>query len=117
MNNVNLIGRLTGEPKIIETRTGKMVAHFNLAINGQKNNTTFVQITAWDQCCTTTQKYLHKGYQVGISGRLTNSNSGSLEVVANAISLIESVGKTPAKSEQTPSDLDLLDELEDEFPM
>lgn len=121
MNSVNLIGRLTGEPRVITTKTGKKVAHFNLALNGQRGNTTFVQITAWDQCCTTVEKYLHKGYQVGIAGRLATSNSGELEVVANAISLIESVAtkatKQPEQHSDTVSAEDLLNELEEDFPM
>ena len=122
MNNVNLIGRMVGEPRISETRTGKRVAHFSIAINGQRNNVTFVPVTAWDTACTTAQKYLHKGYQVGISGRLATSNNNQLEVIVNAISLIESQKSAEEINEllnagtTKTTDEDLLDELGD-FPL
>ena len=109
MNNVNLIGRLTADPKVITTKTGKKVAHFNIAINGT-GTTVFVPITAWSPVCDTVQKYVRKGQNVGISGRLSTSSNGGLEVIANAVHLIETrptTGKEPSSNEDY--DLDFPD--------
>lgn len=108
MNNVNLIGRLTSDPRIITTRTGKKVAHFSIAINGA-SSTVFVQITAWSPVCNTVESYVKKGQNVGISGRLSTSSNGGLEVIANAVHLIENRGTNQNVSDSYREDDDDLD--------
>ena len=107
MNSVNLIGRLTGEPRMTQTKTGKKVGHFCIAINGA-NSAVFIQITAWNPVCDTVEKYCHKGNMIGISGRLTTSSNGNLEVTANSIHLMDT-RQTPNDSTNETSD--------DDFPM
>jgi len=72
MNNVNLIGRLTRDPELNTTQTGKTVANFSIAINRRfnKDETDFFDCTAWGKTAEIIGEYLRKGNQVGINGEL-----------------------------------------------
>lgn len=72
MNVVNLIGRLTKPIEISKTPTGKTVGKFNLAVNNPFNKEVpdFITCVAWEKTAELMSKYLGKGSQVGISGRL-----------------------------------------------
>ena len=77
MNTVNLIGHLTSD---IETRyspNGNPVANFGIAVNRRyrqgdeiKQETTFVDLVAFNRTAEIAQEYLGKGRPVGIEGRL-----------------------------------------------
>ena len=76
MNKVILIGRLTRDPDVKNTTSGKTVASFTLAVDrrfknkdGQKE-ADFVPIVVWGKQAEIVQQYLSKGSQIGISGRL-----------------------------------------------
>jgi len=72
MNNVNLIGRLTRDPELNATQTGKTVVNFSIAINRRfnKDETDFFDCTAWGKTAEIIGEYLRKGNQVGINGEL-----------------------------------------------
>lgn len=89
MNSVNLIGRLVQDPKTSTTRSMKDVSHFTIAINN-KASAVFVPVTAWEPLCDTVDKYLRKGNQVGVTGRLSTSSNGNLEIIASSIYLVDS---------------------------
>lgn len=76
MNKVNLVGRLTRDPEVKTTTTGKAVATFTLAVDrrfknkdGQKE-ADFVPIVVWGKQAEFVGQYLSKGSQIGVSGRL-----------------------------------------------
>ncbi|AWW28372.1 MULTISPECIES: single-stranded DNA-binding protein [unclassified Acetobacterium] len=76
MNKVNLVGRLTRDPEVKNTTTGKAVATFTLAVDrrfknkdGQKE-ADFVPIVVWGKQAEFVGQYLSKGSQIGVSGRL-----------------------------------------------
>lgn len=79
LNQVNLIGNLGDEPvvKQIQSKSG-LVANFTLAINethidanGNKvENTEWVRVVAWGKLAEIVQKFLHKGSQVHITGKI-----------------------------------------------
>ena len=76
MNKVILVGRLTRDPDIKSTTTGKAVANFTIAVDrrfknkdGQKE-VDFVPIVVWGQQAEFVGKYIGKGRQVALSGRL-----------------------------------------------
>ena len=71
MNSVNLIGRLAREPELRETRNGKSVCSFPLAVdNPYSEGADFFDVTAWGKTAENTAQYMSKGSQVGIVGRL-----------------------------------------------
>ena len=82
VNKVLLIGNLTRDPEFKLTPNGLAVAEFGLAINrsfssdsGEKREeVTFVDITVWGKTAELVQKYLTKGRQIYIEGRLQLSS-------------------------------------------
>lgn len=74
MNCVQLIGRLTKDP---ETRySGETaVCHFTLAVNRQRGRdgeqqADFIRIVAFGKQAETVERYLSKGRQVAVNGRI-----------------------------------------------
>ena len=77
MNKVILIGRLTKDVELRYTQTNNTaVASFCLAVNrkfvknGEERQADFFNIIAWNKLAETISKYLFKGNQVAISGRV-----------------------------------------------
>jgi len=81
-NRVQLIGNLGQDPEIRTLESGKKVAHFTLATNedykngeGQKiSETTWHNIVAWNGLADVAGKFLKKGKQVAVEGRLVYRN-------------------------------------------
>jgi len=77
-NRATLIGNLGQDPDIKMTESGKKVAHFTLATNdsyknadGQKiGETTWHNIVAWNGLAELAEKFLKKGRQVAVEGRI-----------------------------------------------
>ena len=78
MNKVMLIGRLTKDPEIRATQSGKRVASFTIAVNRRKREdpADFIQCQAWEKTADIVEKYCPKGKQVAIFGRI---QTGSYE--------------------------------------
>ncbi len=71
-NRVILVGNLTRDPEIRYTQSGKAVTKFSLAVNNPRNKeeTTFVDVVAWDRLGETCNTYLKKGQNTLVEGRL-----------------------------------------------
>ena len=71
-NSITLIGRLTRDPEVKFTQGGKQVANFSVAVNryGQDAGADFINCVAWEKLADVASKYLEKGKQVLLSGRL-----------------------------------------------
>jgi single-strand DNA-binding protein len=77
-NRVSLIGNLGKDPETKTTENGKKFTHFTLATNdGYKNNegekvneTTWHNIVAWNGLADIAGKYLKKGREVAVEGRI-----------------------------------------------
>lgn len=75
-NKVILMGRLTKDPELRYTSSGKAVASFRLAVDrgvggGQgERETDFIDIVVWDKQAETVSQYLTKGRAVLVDGRL-----------------------------------------------
>jgi single-strand DNA-binding protein len=73
MNRVLLTGRLTRDPELRTTAGGKAVAQFSVASHefvAGKEKPEFHSVVAWDRLAETCGRYLGKGQQVAIEGRL-----------------------------------------------
>lgn len=81
-NRVQLIGNLGQDPETKTLESGKKVAKFTLATNddykngdGQKvSETTWHNIVAWNGLAEIAGKYLKKGNQVAVEGRIVYRN-------------------------------------------
>jgi single-strand DNA-binding protein len=77
-NRVTLIGNLGQDPETKTTETGKKFTHFTLATkdgyknaDGQKvSETTWHNIVAWNGIAEIAGKYLKKGREVAVEGRI-----------------------------------------------
>jgi single-strand DNA-binding protein len=81
-NKVQLIGHLGAAPEIKNTENGKKMAVFNMATsetyrnnNGEKiTETTWHHLVAWGKLADIAEKYLTKGKEVAIEGKLISRN-------------------------------------------
>jgi len=79
-NSVRLIGHLGDNPKMRKLDSEKSVANFSVATNesyrdnnGNKmSETTWHKLVAWGKQAEVAEKYLKKGTEVAIEGKLTN---------------------------------------------
>jgi len=70
MNKVILVGRLTQDPEIRYTTSGKAVANFTLAVNRNKEEADFILVFLWEKLAESAGNNLFKGNRVLIEGRL-----------------------------------------------
>lgn len=103
-NHVQLIGNVGQEPTVTSLESGKKVARFSLATNenykntkGEKQkDTNWHTIVAWGKTAEIVEKYIEKGREVGITGKLKTrtytTDDGNqryvTEVVADEILLL-----------------------------
>ncbi len=104
-NKVILLGNLTADPETRSTPSGQSVTSFSLAVNrtwndanGQRQEeTSFINCTAWGQRGETIAKYVGKGRQLLVSGRLqqrswddkeTGKKRSSIDVVVEEFSFV-----------------------------
>jgi len=79
-NKVQLIGNLGNKPEIRTLDGGKKMARFSVATNetyrnakGEKvTETQWHNLVAWGKVAEIAEKYLDKGSEVAIEGKLTN---------------------------------------------
>lgn len=75
------MGRLTADPEIRQTNSGKTVASYRMAVDrnvkteGQPE-ADFINCTAWGKTGEFAEKYLRKGMKIAIEGRI---QTGSYE--------------------------------------
>ena len=78
-NKVQLIGNLGNDPEIINLESGKTLAKFSIATNesyknaqGEKvTDTQWHNIVAWGKTAQIIEKFVTKGKEVAIEGKLT----------------------------------------------
>jgi single-strand DNA-binding protein len=71
INVVALCGHLTADPLLKELDGGRKVCQMRLAVNDQKDQPAmFIDIAAWDGQAEACAKYLTKGRQIAVTGRL-----------------------------------------------
>lgn len=76
MNSVVLIGRLTRDPELSYTPNNQTaVTRFTLAVDrpvsqGRERQADFIRITVWGKQAETCDRYLSKGRQVAVMGRI-----------------------------------------------
>ena len=78
MNKVFLIGNLTKDPELRRTPAGVAVVDLRMAVNRKfksadgesRDETCFVNVTAWSRQAETCAQYLAKGSSILVDGRL-----------------------------------------------
>ena len=122
MNKVTLLGRLTQDPEIRYTNSGKAVASFTMAVDrpGKEKVTDFIPVVLWNKTAETVGNYVSKGQRLLIEGRLQvrsyeNSNGEKRRVTEVVGSYMEFIEKT--KKTNSSGDWDSMGETtEEEIP-
>ena len=97
LNVAIIMGRLTRDPELRRTNSGKPVASFTVAVDrdfapqGQDKETDFIDCVAWNATAEFVSKYFSKGSMVVVNGRLQirswTDNDGNkrrtAEIIAN----------------------------------
>lgn len=103
MNHFVGIGRLTRDPEVRYTQSGKACAKFTLAIdrrgNGEKQ-ADFIQCVAWEKTAEIIGNHCTKGKKIAVEGRIQtrsyDANDGTkryvTEVVVNSMEFCEGKG-------------------------
>ena len=81
-NKVQLIGNLGNAPEVKTTESGKKLARFSVATNESYRNakgekvteTTWHNLVAWGKVAEIAEKYLTKGKEIAIEGKLINNS-------------------------------------------
>jgi single-strand DNA-binding protein len=124
------MGNLTSDPETRTTPNGQNVTSFSLAINRTWNNangerqeeTSFINCTAWGRTGETIAKYVQKGRQLLVSGRLqqrtwqdkdTGKNRSAIDVVVEEFSFV-SDGNRGGNSAPTTSNEPVIEDISDE---
>ncbi len=116
-NRVNLIGNLGIDPEIREINGGRKMARFSLATketyknsDGQKvTDTQWHNMIAWGPTAAFAEKYLKKGQEVAIEGKLNHrayeDNQGVkkyvTDVVINEILILRNSPKQATEEKKT----------------
>lgn len=94
------MGRLTYEPELKTTTSGKLVINFQIACDrqyrtaGQEHKADFIDCQAWRQTAEFVSRYFHKGSMIAVEGSVQTSsftdNEGNrhktVTVIANNVS-------------------------------
>lgn len=95
-NKVQLIGNLGKTPEVITLDSGKKLAKFTIATNesyknakGEKvEDTQWHNVIAWNKTAEMVEKYLAKGKEIAVEGKLTSRSYEDKEGVKKYITEI-----------------------------
>ena len=117
MNKVLLTGRLTRDPEMRSLASGKNVTTFTVASNeflgGGKEKSEYHPVVAWDRLAEIAGRYLGKGQQVAIEGRLQTrswddekgARHWKTEIVASHVEMLSGRRKKDYEAQQAADSL------------
>ena len=113
MNKVVLIGRLSREPELRHTTSGTPVCQINIAINrpvaqDKEPETDFINVVLWNKQAENVAKYVTKGGQVAVEGRIQTrsyeNNEGKktfvTEVIASNVEFLQTKKNDTSKTSE-----------------
>lgn len=79
MNKAQLVGRLSRDPELVSTPSGKDLCKFSVAVKrsyakDKEEQADFIQCEAWGSTAKFVNDYFHKGDPIGVIGRIQVSN-------------------------------------------
>ncbi len=111
VNSVTVSGRLTRDPELRRTNTGRAVSSFTLAFNNRTKDeqgnytSSFVTCTAWGTTAEFIANYAKKGNLICVEGRLQErkytrndgSNASVVEIIVNNVEFMSGSRSNSAK--------------------
>jgi len=112
MNKVILLGRLTKEPEFRYSQTNNiLVANFTLAVNrkyvkqGEERQADFINIVAYSELAKFTEKYIKKGVQICVCGRIQtrtyDDSNGQKRYITEIIAEDIDFADSPKKADES----------------
>ena len=114
MNRVIIIGRLTADPELKFTPGGTAYANVSVAVDREfkpedsEREADFIPVTVWGKSAENLAKYMGKGRQIGVEGRIQidkyekdGQKRTATKVVASRVEFLGS-GKTQNHSQAQP---------------
>lgn len=101
LNRALLVGRLTRDPELRRTGSGKAVTSFNLAVErnfkSDDQEADFINCVCWGKVAENTERYCSKSSMVSVDGRIQTrnyeNNQGQkvyvTEVIADSVQFIQ----------------------------
>lgn len=101
LNRALLVGRLTRDPELRRTGSGKAVTSFNLAVErnfkSDDQEADFINCVCWGKVAENTERYCSKGSMVSVDGRIQTRNYDNsqgqkvyvTEVIADSVQFIQ----------------------------
>ncbi|MEG1074911.1 MAG: single-stranded DNA-binding protein [Ruthenibacterium sp.] len=80
LNLAILMGRLTADPELRQTKSGIATCSFTVAVDrsfaksGEERKADFINIIAWRQAAEFVCKYFHKGNMIAVDGQIQTRN-------------------------------------------
>ncbi len=119
VNNAMLIGHLGADPELRATSTGQAVADLRMATSRKwkdregtlQEDTVWHTVVVWDKLATNCHRYLHKGSQVYVDGRIRNRkyvdkeghDRFTSEIVARNVIFLGSPNRPDSQSDPPPA--------------
>ncbi len=116
LNVAIIMGRLTADPELRTTPSGRAVTSFSVAVErsyraGEERQTDFINVVAWRQTAEFVSRYFQKGSMIAVRGRIQQSNyedkngnkRTAFEIVADEVSFCGSKSETGAGARQSES--------------
>ncbi len=126
INNVTIMGRLTANPELRTTNTGKSVTSFTVAVdrNYDREQTDFINIVAWNKTAEFIERYFRKGSMIAIQGSIQTRNyedkngnkRTAVEVVADNVSFCGSKAESAAAEQPAQQSFDDFEDDGDSLP-
>ena len=117
MNSVFLIGRLARDPELSYTpNTQTACCRFSLAVDrprrqGEDQGADFIRVTVWGRQAETCDRYLSKGRQIAVMGRIQTGSyknrSGETVYTTDVVAeRVEFLGSNSSMRAQASTDID-----------
>jgi len=127
INKVTLLGNVGKDPEIKTTSTGKKVATFSLATTEKysgESKTTWHNIVVWEKLAEICEKYVKKGSQLFIEGKISyrvwedkDGNKHNItEIVASEIKLLGGKPESEKQASKVETREDILNAHDDNLP-
>lgn len=113
LNKIMIAGRLTADPEMKMTTSGKSVVNVQVAVNrytkeGEKQEADFITVVAFEKRAEIICRHFAKGFPIYVEGQLQirqwtdrdGQKRNSAEVIAQDIRFVES--KAPAQAATAP---------------
>lgn len=126
MNEVILIGRLTKDPELRKTATGKNVTNVTIAVDKPKKDADadFIRVQVWGNLAENLCKYMSKGRQIAVKGHISTGSYKkgedtiyTTDIVADNVEFLGTGGgKKESREESKPPIEDSFDQIAEDIP-